>query len=73
MEVDTSPATDTSKNGGESSSSSEKPTLSERLQLDYLWETLGSCLTQLSNSSDQNSVLVLQPAVEAFFLVHAGM
>ncbi|XP_076800643.1 E3 ubiquitin-protein ligase HUWE1-like isoform X1 [Clavelina lepadiformis] len=44
---------------------------SERLQLDNLWEVLGSCLKELSKSHDQHAVLVLQPAVEAFFLVHA--
>ena len=37
-----------------------------------LWETLGECLTELERTRDQHAVLVLQPTVEAFFLVHAG-
>ena len=58
-------------------SSSEKapaglPRLSEQLLLDELWDTLGDCLTELAKTSDHHAVLVLQPAVEAFFLVHAG-
>lgn len=46
--------------------------LCERLELASLWTTLGQCLSELSRNSDQNAVLILQPAVEAFFLVHAG-
>ena len=46
--------------------------MSERLQLDDLWEVLGECLKELSKSHDQHAVLVLQPAVEAFFLVHSS-
>ena len=48
------------------------PRLSEQLNLDGLWDTLGFCLTELSRTSDHHAVLVLQPAVEAFFIVHAG-
>lgn len=48
------------------------PRLSEQLQLEELWEILGDCLTQLAKTPDHHAVLVLQPAVEAFFLVHAG-
>ncbi len=48
------------------------PRLSEQLNLDSLWDTLGCCLTDLSKTTDHHAVLVLQPAVEAFFLVHAG-
>ena len=40
--------------------------------MDSLWSSLGECLSELSRNSDQNAVLILQPAVEAFFLVHAG-
>ena len=50
----------------------EQSTLSERLELDDLWAVLGKCLAELSQTQDQNAVLILQPAVEAFFLVHAG-
>ena len=32
----------------------------------------GECLTELAETSDTNAVLVLQPAVEAFFIVHAS-
>ena len=42
------------------------------LYADELWETLGECLTALESTRDQHAVLVLQPTVEAFFLVHAG-
>lgn len=49
------------------------PRLSDQLELDELWETLGECLTGLNKTSDHHAVLVLQPAVEAFFLVHAGL
>ncbi|XP_031225143.1 E3 ubiquitin-protein ligase HUWE1 isoform X10 [Mastomys coucha] len=49
----------------------ELPLLSEQLCLDELWDMLGECLKELEESHDQHAVLVLQPAVEAFFLVHA--
>nr|XP_017521501.2 E3 ubiquitin-protein ligase HUWE1 isoform X9 [Manis javanica] len=49
----------------------ELPLLSEQLSLDELWDMLGECLKELEESHDQHAVLVLQPAVEAFFLVHA--
>lgn len=45
--------------------------LSSELQLDYLWDKLSECLCLLSDTPDDHAVLVLQPAVEAFFLVHA--
>lgn len=32
----------------------------------------GECLADLADTSDTNAVLVLQPAVEAFFLVHGS-
>ena len=41
------------------------------LQLDQLWTKLSECLVLLSEAPDDHAVLVLQPAVEAFFLVHA--
>lgn len=46
------------------------PLLSEQITLEELWETLGECLAELGRTSDSHAVLVLQPAVEAFFLVH---
>lgn len=46
--------------------------LSETLQLDHLWNTLSDCLVELEENADHHAVLVLQPAVEAFFLVHAS-
>lgn len=46
--------------------------LSSELNLDSLWETLSSCLLELADAPDHHAVLVLQPAVEAFFLVHAA-
>ena len=48
------------------------PPLSDQLQLEELWATLGQCLTELAQTTDHHAVLVLQPAVEAFFMVHAG-
>jgi len=48
------------------------PRLSDEVCLDELWDALGECLTELARMSDNHAVLVLQPAVEAFFLVHAG-
>ena len=50
--------------------SDELPRLSCLLALDDLWETLSECLSELARTSDRNAVLVLQPAVEAFFHVH---
>lgn len=46
--------------------------LSETLDLDDLWDTLSECLLELEETADNHAVLVLQPAVEAFFLVHAS-
>ncbi|XP_068104390.1 E3 ubiquitin-protein ligase HUWE1 isoform X4 [Hyperolius riggenbachi] len=82
MDVDQpSPATqDTQSVGSEGPQVAEKkeeerlpelPLLSEQLSLDELWDMLGECLKELEESHDQHAVLVLQPAVEAFFLVHA--
>ncbi|CAH1120985.1 unnamed protein product [Ceutorhynchus assimilis] len=46
--------------------------LSEQLRtLESLWETLSACLLELEHAPDHHAVLVLQPAVEAFFLVHS--
>ncbi|XP_066283508.1 E3 ubiquitin-protein ligase HUWE1-like [Branchiostoma lanceolatum] len=50
----------------------ELPRLSSQLTLEELWDTLSECLTALSDTTDHHAVLVLQPAVEAFFLVHAA-
>lgn len=50
-----------------------EPRLSQHLQLDELWDALSICLTSLAKMPDSHAVLVLQPTVEAFFLVHAGM
>ncbi|KAL8595169.1 hypothetical protein ACOMHN_013842 [Nucella lapillus] len=64
---------------GPSSSDKEKkeeqpqlPRLSEQLNLDELWSMLGDCLKELARTPDHHAVLILQPAVEAFFIVHAG-
>lgn len=48
------------------------PRLSEQLNLDELWSMLGDCLKELALTPDHHAVLILQPAVEAFFIVHAG-
>jgi E3 ubiquitin-protein ligase HUWE1 len=81
MEVDTaaapsssgsSAAASTDQNPGEEEDELSLPRLSEQLCLDELWATLGECLSQLASTTDHHAVLVLQPAVEAFFMVHAG-
>lgn len=48
------------------------PRLSEQLKLEELWAMLSDCLKELARTPDQHAVLILQPAVEAFFIVHAG-
>lgn len=45
--------------------------LSRQLELDELWSMLSECLSALAETQDPHAVLVLQPSVEAFFLVHA--
>jgi len=47
--------------------------LSDQLALTALWNTLSSCLKELADTPDHHAVLVLQPTVEAFFLVHAAV
>merc|ERR1712142_130415 len=47
--------------------------LSDQLNLTDLWATLSSCLKELAETPDHHAVLVLQPTVEAFFLVHAAV
>ena len=47
--------------------------LSEQLDLSELWSTLSDCLKELADTPDHHAVLVLQPTVEAFFLVHAAV
>lgn len=56
----------------DSGATDEPLPLSEELKLDSLWSTLSDCLLELADTQDQHAVLVLQPAVEAFFLVHAS-
>jgi len=46
--------------------------LSVQLELEDLWSSLSACLNALAETNDPHAVLVLQPTVEAFFLVHAG-
>ena len=47
--------------------------LSDQLALSDLWATLSNCLKELADTPDHHAVLVLQPTVEAFFLVHAAV
>jgi len=49
-----------------------KQTLSLQLELEELWTVLSECLNALSRTEDPHAVFVLQPTVEAFFLVHAN-
>lgn len=46
--------------------------LSRQLELEELWCILSNCLDALSHTEDPHAVFVLQPTVEAFFLVHAN-
>ncbi|KAL7675534.1 hypothetical protein ACOME3_001803 [Neoechinorhynchus agilis] len=45
--------------------------LSTQLDLGDLWTALDVCLTELQNLNDSQTLLLLQPSVEAFFLVHS--
>ncbi|XP_061630934.1 E3 ubiquitin-protein ligase HUWE1 isoform X2 [Phyllopteryx taeniolatus] len=72
MELDSSTLDEVGNGQAESEEKlPDLPLLSEQLLLDELWDMLGECLKELEESHDQHAVLVLQPAVEAFFLVHA--
>ncbi|XP_070192440.1 E3 ubiquitin-protein ligase HUWE1-like isoform X3 [Littorina saxatilis] len=78
MEVD-QPGPSTSSGAGKEKKEKEEedpgpqlPRLSEQLNLDELWGMLGDCLKELARTPDHHAVLILQPAVEAFFIVHAG-
>ena len=58
--------------GVDSKPSFLKQTLSLQLELEELWTVLSECLSALSRTEDPHAVFVLQPTVEAFFLVHAN-
>lgn len=49
------------------------PPLSLQLDLENLWSMLSECLDALERTYDPHAVLVLQPTVEAFFLVHGEL
>ena len=51
---------------------SDLGSLSAQLNLEELWSTLSKCLVELGEMQDTHAVLVLQPAVEAFFQVHVS-
>lgn len=62
----------TSSESGKTAANIEEIRLSEKLvSLDDLWTTVSDCLGRLGKASDAHAVLALQPAAEAFFLVHA--
>lgn len=46
--------------------------LTDLLNINSLWDSLSECLLSLARLPDPHAVLVLQPAVEAFFIVHAA-
>jgi len=72
MEIDSKDVQQSSNLNQESlEAENTKETLSNQLQLNDLWESLSDSLLELANAPDQHAVLVLQPAVEAFFFVHA--
>ncbi|KAK6057584.1 HECT-domain protein [Cooperia oncophora] len=70
-------AASSSANDGDQSKQATEETnedvvLSHRLTgLEELWEVVSTCLLRLGKASDHHAVLALQPAAEAFFLVHA--
>ena len=47
--------------------------LSDQLTLTDLWATLSNCQKELADTPDHSAVLVLQPTLEAFFLVHTAV
>ena len=50
----------------------EKSSLAEDLkELETLWEVLSECLEEFDRSGDANAFLIVQNAVEAFFMVHS--
>ncbi|CAF1355170.1 unnamed protein product [Rotaria magnacalcarata] len=53
-------------------SPAQETKLSDLLNINSLWDSLNDCLLSLAKLPDPHAVLVLQPAVEAFFLVHAA-
>merc|ERR1719410_3079156 len=57
----------------EAASADSLESLSDQLILSSLWDTLSNCLKELAETPDHHAVLVLQPTVEAFFLVHAAV
>lgn len=59
-------------NVADSNKSVFSETLSQQLELEELWVILSNCLDALSRTDDPHAVFVLQPTVEAFFLVHAN-
>jgi len=76
-EVETSGVSPTDQSSITPSSHDDKKTepedtLSSQLTLDDLWGSLSRCLLELADAPDHHAVLVLQPAVEAFFLVHSS-
>ncbi|CAF4142162.1 unnamed protein product [Adineta steineri] len=46
--------------------------LSDLLNINQLWDLLSDCLLSIAKLLDPHAVLVLQPTVEAFFLVHTA-
>lgn len=69
MEVD--PAIHSNDSTPETEVGKPEESLSIELHLDDLWDTLSECLLELADTPDHHAVLVLQPAVESFFLVHS--
>ena len=63
-------AASTSKPEPSASKQFTLPPLSMQLDLETLWGVLSDCLDALEKTYDSHAVLVLQPTVEAFFLVH---
>ncbi|KAI0983462.1 hypothetical protein GJ496_002586 [Pomphorhynchus laevis] len=46
--------------------------LSDELDCNHLWRLISECLTELQNLGDNHAVMILQPCVEAFFLVYSS-
>lgn len=71
MDVDVSRCFHSTPVKGPDDVASEDAPLSVQLALEDLWNSLSRSLVELADAPDHHAVLVLQPAVEAFFLVHS--
>merc|ERR1712048_954287 len=67
----TRPKKDAKKNKEKDESVHETTLAEDLFELDQLWLVLSECLEQFDKSGDSNAFLIVQSAVEAFFMVHS--